>query len=58
MLYGVVEIINNLKINGIRRQMAKAAKKTEEAGNKNNRFNKYPQRYYDYEELEKRLLGE
>ena len=32
MLYGVVEIINNLKINGIRRQMAKAAKKTEEAG--------------------------
>ena len=32
MLYGVVEIINNLKINGIRRQMAKAAKMTEEAG--------------------------
>lgn len=32
MLYGVVEIINNLKINGIRRQMAKAAKKTEEVG--------------------------
>ena len=32
MLYGVVEIINNLKINGIRRQMDEAAKKTEEAG--------------------------
>lgn len=32
MLYGVVEIINNLKINGIRRQMAKAVRKTEEAG--------------------------
>ena len=32
MLYGVVEIINNLKINGIRRQMTKAVKKTEEAG--------------------------
>lgn len=30
VLYGVVEIINNLKINGIRRQMAKAAMKTEE----------------------------
>ena len=35
MLYGVVEIINNLKINGIRRQMAKAAKMTEEAGQDN-----------------------
>ena len=36
----------------------KKPKKPEEAGNKNNRFNKYPQRDYDYEELEKRLLGE
>lgn len=35
VLYGVVEIINNLKINGIRRQMAKAAKKAEEAGQDN-----------------------
>ena len=35
MLYGVVEIINNLKINGIRRQMAKAVRKTEEAGQDN-----------------------
>lgn len=35
----------------------KKPKKPEEAGNKNNRFNKYSQRDYDYEELEKRLLG-
>ena len=35
----------------------KKPKKPEEAGNKNNRFNKFPQRDYDYEELEKRLLG-
>lgn len=35
----------------------KKPKKPEEAWNKNNRFNKYPQRDYDYEELEKRLLG-
>lgn len=35
MLYGVVEIINNLKINGIRRQMAKDTKMTEEAGQDN-----------------------
>ena len=35
MLYGVVEIINNLKINGIRRQMTKDAKMTEEAGQDN-----------------------